>query len=594
MNSPAPKAESGVDDLSPTSTEPTKKKGVNSLQQSLSKQRARLTLLMFRLAAVAVGLSWFARMLNPKPMTVGSTAPVLASLLGLVGVYVLLKKNRVLWAAYLFTYPTLIIIPWVMVQQGGLQTGVAVFFLPVIIFSSATLGHRGLFAFASAVMTVLLGIAALDIGGYLSVSPLAEPKSTLWLKFILALGMSAWLLKAILDALQTAQSELAQASKEQKDAQTRYFKAQKLEPVAQLASGIAHDFNNLLGVIANVASSLRVEMKQDDSSQELLDDLDEATARASLMTGQLLAFSRRRALKMEIIDVDEFVQSLTPLLGRLIGDEIVVSCHGTAGGLTVRADRGQLEQVMLNLVVNARDAMSRGGQLAIELGVTPSKHVYLSVSDTGVGIPETVRSNIFKAFFTTKSTGTGLGLATVADIVGRLGGRIELESEEGKGSTFRVILPGSELPASEVRKSLSRFRTQQSSARVLLAEDHELMRRGTQRVLEQAGYTVTSVVNGLEALALIQGGATFDVLVSDVSMPHLSGFDLIERLSEFHLGLPTLFISGHARRLPEHFEELPFRTRFLAKPFAQEDLMAGLEKCLAPPERVAISEGSSR
>ena len=199
-------------------------------------------------------------------------------------------------------------------------------------------------------------------------------------------------------------------------------------------------------------------------------------------------------------------------------------------------------------------------------------------------------AKIFAAFFTTKSTGTGLGLATVADIVERLRGTIDVKSQPGHGSTFRIVLPASTTPASEVRRTLSRFRHQRKNARVLLAEDHELMRRGTQRVLEQVGYNVTSVVNGQDALSLIQGGARFDVLLTDVSMPQLSGFTLTERLCELDLGLPTVFMSGHARSLPRHFETMPFSTRFLAKPFAQEDLIDALEKSLNGPGPKARKE----
>ena len=558
------------------------------LENSLNRRRASLTELMFRLATYSTAVSIGAKALVPPGLDVRSSVSLVITIVLLLCAYFALRTKRHVWAARLFTYPFIFVLCWVMYVGGGLHSGVAVFFLPLLIFASASLGRQGLTIFALCSIFGVLFIGGVDTMGLLP-APHPTPRHVAWLELLVALAMSGLLLRGIIDSLKDAQLEVQAASEQHEDAQTRYFKAQKLEPVAQLASGIAHDFNNLLGVIANVSSSLRLEIEESESSRELLDDLDEATARASLMTGQLLAFSRRRALEMEVIDLEEFVQSLTPLLGRLLGDEILVECAGSTEGLTIQADRGQLEQVMLNLVVNARDAMPRGGRLTIEIGISTERTVFISVNDTGVGIAEDLKPRIFTAFFTTKSTGTGLGLATVADIVQRLNGTITVESSPGCGSQFRIELPSSKVPASEIRKSLSRFRTQRQSARVLLAEDHELMRRGTQRVLEQAGYTVTSVVNGQEALALIQGGARFDLLLTDVSMPHLSGFDLVEKLAEINLGLPTLFISGDARHLPAEYDKLPFPTRFLAKPFAQEDLIDAIEKSLLKSSRGVLN-----
>ncbi len=538
---------------------------------------------MFRLALTATLVSSAAKILIPPGMDMPATISLSVTFILLGIIYTLLRAGRPDWAARVSTYPLVFILGSVMYFGGGLSSGVAVFLLPVLIYASATLGREGLTWFAGMSLSMIAGFALMEIGKLLP-PPYPTPGHVVWLEFALALTMSGLLLRAILDSLREAQHELQQATQQHEAAQSRYETAQKLEPVAQLASGIAHDFNNLLGVIANVSSSLRIELSPTQSSTELLDDLDEATTRASLMTGQLLAFSRRRALEMEVIDVEEFVQSMAPLLGRLLGDEIVVECTGSTGGLTVRADRGQLEQVMLNLVVNARDAMPKGGRLAIEVGTEGNESVFIAVTDTGVGIPEELKSLIFAAFYTTKSTGTGLGLATVADIVERLDGTISVESTPEVGSKFKLVLPGSRAVATARGLTLSRIRTQPKSARILLAEDHALMRRGTQRVLEQAGYTVTSVVNGQEALALLQGGAPFDVLLTDVSMPHLSGFDLAEKLNAAGLGLPTVFISGEAQRLPPHFDELDFPTRFLAKPFAQEDLVDHLEKSLTKPE----------
>lgn len=560
------------------------------LESSLSRHRDVLTALTIRLSFLAATISYLAKAIIPPGLDPTTVFSIVATYTVLGLAYFALRSRQQVWAASLVTYPFVLLLCNVLYRGNGLRSGAAVFFVPLLIFAGVTQGRRGLTIFSAFVfcMTLLVAVAEGTSG---LPNPFPTPIYVAWLELFVALAVSVGMLHSVMSALQAAQHEVETASQQHRDAQHLYFKAQKLEPMAQLATGVAHDFNNLLGVIANVTASLRIEAKKDTNILELLDDLDEATTRASLMTGQLLAFSRRRAFEIEVIDLEEFVQSLAPLLSRLLGDEIEVQCNGTTNELTIAADRGQLEQVMLNLAVNARDAMPQGGLLTIDMGIKDPTHVFVSVRDTGIGIPEQVRDKIFSAFFTTKETGTGLGLATVTDIVQRLGGTLALESEEGQGSCFTITLPASTEQASLTRRSLSRFRIQRSAARVLLAEDHDLMRRATQRILEQAGYTVTSVVNGQDALALIQGGARFDLLLTDVSMPQLSGFHLAERLAELTLGIPTIFISGAAGHLPNRLENLAFQTRFLAKPFAQEDLIDAIEKCLTRPPPESFRRG---
>jgi signal transduction histidine kinase len=551
------------------------------LKQNLSRRRDTLTHLAIRLSFYSSTVVFAARAIASRALDFHTLIWATTTYLLLSLACFCLVRGRQSWAGALLTHPFALGVGYALYRGGGLDSGAAAFFVPLLVWAGITLGRRGIIAFATNTLLILLTIAYLEQTHNLP-SPFWTPSFLPWLELLVAMSASTALLLAVLDALSVAQNEVRAASQQQEDAETRYVAAQKLEPVAQLASGIAHDFNNLLGVIANVSSSLRSEVAQEPNTVELLDDLDEATARASLMTGQLLAFSRRRALEMEVVDLEEFVQSLTPLLARLLGDEIVVVCSGTTNQLTVHADRGQLEQVLLNLAVNARDAMPRGGRLSIETGVAGENEIYVSVRDTGVGIEEAHKSKIFSAFFTTKVTGTGLGLATVADIVERLKGSIDLESELG--------LPASHTPASEARRSLSRIRLRRHAAHILLAEDHELMRRATQRLLEQAGYTVTSVVNGQEALALLEGGSQFDILLTDISMPALSGIDLVERLSSSNHTIPTVFISGDGGRMPRQFESRSFKTRFLSKPFAQEDLIDAIEKILTQRSPDAAEE----
>lgn len=489
--------------------------------------------------------------------------------------------------------PTLVYSMWFL---GGVVGGGGMFTIVGVIFSAATLGRRAALLMTAASVLSLLGIALAEAEGLLPASTMPSSPLLQAGQLISMLVVSAVLLDTLARSLLSAQAEAETASQQRAEVESRYVSVQKLEPVGQLASGVAHDFNNLLSVMTSVSAALRGGAEERDrelgakqnneeveSVAELLDDLDEATARASLMTGQLLSFSRRRVFEVDSIDLDEVLDSLTPMLSRLLGDDVNVLFHGSTEGLSVEADRGQLEQVILNLAVNARDAMPKGGTVSIRLGRDPERDlgVYLEVADDGIGMSEEVVSRIFDPFYTTKPEGTGLGLATVHDITTRICGTINVSSRVGEGTCFRLELPASESPATGNRPSISRQRILPKAARLLLAEDHELLRRATQRSLEQVGYSVTSVVNGQEALALLQGGATFDALVTDISMPKLGGVELAQQLKQQGLELPVLFISGNTGSLPQGLEEMRFAPRFLAKPFSQSDFLNAIDKCVA-------------
>lgn len=541
-----------------------------------------LTALSIQLAFYATTAISLAKALDGADLNAAAVLSMGSAYSSLALAYLAVRNGQKLWAARLLAYPMLLLLSAELYQAGGLRSGAAVFFAPLLLFAGATMGRQGLSLCSGLALGMGAFVAGLEHRGLL---PSAIPPSNyvVWLELFIALFISVVLLQDVILDLHNAQAKVDEAGQQQRDAQSRYFKAQKLEPMARLATGVAHDFNNLLGVIANVTASLRIETAQQPDIQELLDDLDAVTTRAGMMTGQLLAFNRPRTLQVQVIDVEEFVGSLVPLLSRLLGDEIQVACTGSTGDLAIEADRGQLEQVMLNLVVNARDAMPHGGHLTIDIGVMNGDHISVSVQDTGVGIADEIREKIFSAFFTTKETGTGLGLATVADIVDALAGSVQVESRPGRGSRFTITFPATRKTASDEPRSLSRVRRKGRGARVLLAEDHELMRRATQRMLEQAGYTVTSVVNGHDALVLLQSGAHFDVLLTDVSMPVLSGFDLAERLSDQDQGLPTVFVSGAGAHLSPRSDHFTFKTRYLAKPFAQQDLIDAIEECVVRP-----------
>lgn len=353
--------------------------------------------------------------------------------------------------------------------------------------------------------------------------------------------------------------------------------AQKMEAVGQLAGGIAHDFNNLLTVISGYGEIARRRIGAGPGANELV-EIERAAWRASELTRQLLAFARRQVLAPVLLDVNEVASGLVPMLSRLIGETIEIAMLAADELPPVRADRAQLEQVVINLAINARDAMPSGGTLAIETGVT-DEHVRLSVSDTGTGIEPGVLEHIFEPFYTTKEVGlgTGLGLATVHGIVTQSGGRVEVSSDPGLGSTFNVLLPiasGDGAAADVEHAEQPRLGGDET---LLLCEDEEGVRKLVELVLSGAGYTVLSAAGADEALALAaEHRGAIAALVTDIVMPGMSGLDLADRLAP----LRALFISGYS---PEATGGLPNGSAFLAKPFDHGALLAEVRALLDQP-----------
>jgi two-component system, cell cycle sensor histidine kinase and response regulator CckA len=365
--------------------------------------------------------------------------------------------------------------------------------------------------------------------------------------------------------------------------------ARKLEAVGRLAGGVAHDLNNLLSpILGNAALALEA-LGPDDPAREPLQDILEAAERARRVTQRLLAFGRKQRLAPEPLDVSEVVSGLRPLLGDLAGGGIPVALEVAAGLPAVRADRSQLELVLLNLVANARDAMPGGGRLGISaaaealdpaaarfLGVAPGRYVVVAVSDTGVGMDDATRVRLFEPFFTTKppGKGTGLGLASVHGIVQQHGGAVAVRTAPGEGATFRVLLPVAEgapapVPAPEVPAP-------RGHETVLLAEDDPGVRRYAVAALAQLGYDVLVAASGEEALRVAAAhDGPIHVLLSDLVMPGLSGRELRRRLDAARPGIPTLFMSGYAG---ESLADTA--TPLLAKPFTPADLGRALRKVL--------------
>jgi PAS domain S-box-containing protein len=380
----------------------------------------------------------------------------------------------------------------------------------------------------------------------------------------------------------------------------RYEQAAKLEAVGRLAGGIAHDFNNLLTVITGYADLLRRELPDGATGRELAAEITKAGDRAADLTRQLLAFGRQSVVAPRVLDPNALVLDIERLLRRLIGEDIDLAVRLQEGVGHVRADPGHLEQVLMNLAVNARDAMPTGGKLTLETrdvdlddgyarrkgGVAPGRYVQLAVSDTGTGIPPEVLPHVFEPFFTTKGQGkgTGLGLATVHGIVQQSGGSVEVYTEAGLGTTFKVYLPRCDEVVQPAPVLSVRLPRAVGTETVLLVEDEGSVRAFAGLVLRGAGYTVLEAGDGAEAERVAAGHpGPIDLLVTDVVMPGMSGRELAGRLSAAHRGLKVLFMSGYTDDAVVRHGILEENVNFLQKPFTRVVLARTVRDALDAP-----------
>ena len=371
--------------------------------------------------------------------------------------------------------------------------------------------------------------------------------------------------------------------------------AQKMEAVGRLAGGVAHDFNNLLTIINGYSELLLGSLPADSPARSLLAEIKKAGERSAALTRQLLAFSRRQFLAPRVLDLKVTVGDIEKMLRRVIGEEIELHTDLQPGLGKVRADAGQVDEVIMNLAVNARDAMPRGGRLTILtrdvelLGqqlpaeVAPGPYVMLAVADTGCGMSPEVRARIFEPFFTTKEVGQGigLGLATVYGIVKQSGGHIDVASQPGRGTTFRLYLPRAEEPDRQRRSEPGTVPLPGGKETVLLVEDEDVVRSLSRFVLEGKGYTVLEARNGEEALRVSQGHAgPIHLLVSDVVMPQLGGRPLAERLAHRHPGMKVLYLLGYTDDAVVRHGVQEDEVNFLQKPYSPTALAAKVREVL--------------
>lgn len=377
------------------------------------------------------------------------------------------------------------------------------------------------------------------------------------------------------------EARLLQEQLRQRNEQLR--QAQKLEAIGQLAGGIAHDFNNILQAISGLTGLLKLRADSPELLGRTVDELEEHVRRATSLTRQLLLFSRREVTKLEYVELCELVSGMAKMLRRLLPENIQLSVDVCPDPCTVYADRGQIEQVLMNLALNARDAMPDGGTLTIRTNKAAEGWAWFEVKDTGCGMTDEVKAHLFEPFFTTKPAGrgTGLGLAVVHGIVTSHGGRIEVESAPGMGSTFRVYLPLAQKEAPRTHpQTAARALESGHGERILLVEDEEGVRQALADVLESLGYQVVAVGSAEEAFALPED-STFDLLLTDLVLPGLSGVELAIGLQSRWPDLRLLLMSGHTEDQVAKYAVFTGRVRFLQKPFDLATLARELRNALA-------------
>lgn len=365
--------------------------------------------------------------------------------------------------------------------------------------------------------------------------------------------------------------------------------SQKMEAIGRLAGGVAHDFNNLLTAISGYAEFILNGLSPEDPLRYDAEAILKASERARTLTRQLLAFSRRQVMELKVVDLNRILQDLGSMLRRIIGEDIEMTMELSPRLGHVRVDPSQMEQVVINLAVNARDAMPTGGRLTLETMnvlldeayaqehpyVRPGEYVLLSVSDTGVGMPPEVREHLFEPFFTTKGLGegTGLGLATVYGIVKQSGGHIQVYSEVGHGTTFKIYLPRVYEPLEAPEEEPPSERLPEGSETILVVEDNEMVRTLACRVLREQGYTVLEARESAQALELARGyGGYIHLLLTDVVMPQMSGRVLSEMLQQIYPGMQTLYMSGYTDNVVVQHGILEPGLSFIQKPFTPRDL----------------------
>ena len=464
---------------------------------------------------------------------------------------------------------------------------IAFLFFPIVGWAGLRFGPRGAATVTGLIAGYAIVVAGLKLGPF-AVFPVE------FVHFLLFTFLSLGSLSGLLLAAIMAERGDAMTKRLQLEEQLRH--SQKMEAVGRLAGGIAHDFNNLLTAIIGYTELVLHGLDPKDDRRADAEEIGRAAMRAADLTRQMLAFSRRQVLQLKIIDLNKALTKVEPMLRRMIGEDITMTVSGRATNAYVRVDPGQVEQVVMNLVVNARDAMPRGGRLSVETAdalldesgaadvpdAKPGDYVMLSVSDTGIGMPPEVRARIFEPYFTTKETGkgTGLGLSTAYGIVRQSEGHIALTSDVGLGTTFRIYLPRADAPPPAASDSAITSMPV-GTEHILLVEDDSSVRRLSKELLTRLGYSVTEAASGRAGLALGSDDTRhFDLALCDVILGDMSGPAVAEALQALRPSIRVLYISGYTDEAIVKTGVLDEGKPFLQKPFTPMQLSKKIREVL--------------
>ena len=404
-------------------------------------------------------------------------------------------------------------------------------------------------------------------------------------------GRAVGWMSIIRDATQRKKSE-----EESKKLQSQFYQSQKMDALGRLTGGVAHDFNNLLTAMIGHVELVRMKVQSDSPLIPHIDEISRAADRASKLTRQLLTFSRSQVVIPRVLHLNMIIEESRKLLSRLIQENIEVKTKLNSSGPRVRVDVGQVEQILVNLAINAQDAMLSGGELMIatrevelntarrfmEMEMAPGRYVVLSVSDTGTGMPREVLEHLFEPFFTTKEPGkgTGLGLATVYGIVKQMAGGIEVESTVGKGSTFSIYFP-----IVEGHTDTEEFRIppapEPGNETVFLVEDDPAIRNLNQQILQSKGYRVLTASNGIEAIEKAKGHTgKIDLLVIDVVMPKMDGYQAALKMCQIFSDMRVLYVSGYTKDVTMEHGVQGTGLNFMQKPFTPDQLLHRIREIL--------------
>ncbi len=371
-------------------------------------------------------------------------------------------------------------------------------------------------------------------------------------------------------------AEVMKTLKELQRTQDQLVQSEKMSAIGQLAGGVAHDFNNLLTIILGYSTA-------EDVTRADLDEVVKAGKRAMTLVAQLLAFSRKQIIQPTLLDLRVVIDHVSNLLRRLVREDIELVIIHSASPIQVKMDQGQLEQVLINMVVNARDAMPNGGKIVIDTSVKGGAYAQLAISDSGCGMPADIRAHIFEPFFTTKGKdkGSGLGLATCYGIVKQANGDISVYSELNQGTVFKIYLPLAQEPTAVLPEPGKPLELPAGKETVLLVEDEASLRHLVKKTLSKQGYRVLEAGNGAEVFDMLKTlEVSIDLLLSDVIMPHMGGKELADKMRERFPKLKVLFASGYTDAAIDHQGVLDAGVNFIQKPFLPEDLAIKVRRVL--------------